>query len=79
MLYKVLLRELFDLRIKSNVADKISHHSFLASASCKTPAVSRIRMSWQDGGQSSSSVHANETYQGLLIHPEHDASIANWA
>ena len=35
-------------------------------------------MSWQDGGQSSSSGHAIEPYPGLLQHPPHDSSMQIW-
>ncbi|CAM0872000.1 unnamed protein product [Alopecurus aequalis] len=73
---QVLLDQLFDLKSKEQELqdqNKGLRKKFqLQDTSLGEKAA---HMSWQDGGQSSSSGHAIEPYPGLLQHPEHDSSM----
>uniref|UniRef100_A0ACD5XRC2 Uncharacterized protein n=1 Tax=Avena sativa TaxID=4498 RepID=A0ACD5XRC2_AVESA len=71
---RVLLDHLFDLKNKEQ--DLLDQNKELRKKLQETSlGENAAHMSWLDGGQSSSNVHAIDPYPGLVQHPDHDSSM----
>ena len=71
---RVLLDHLFDLKNKEQELQD-QNKELRKKLQETSLGENSVHMSWLDGGQSSSNVHAIEPYPGLVQHPDHDSSM----
>ncbi|TVU14948.1 hypothetical protein EJB05_38445 [Eragrostis curvula] len=72
---QMLLDQLFDLKSKEQELQDLNKDLRKKLQETSGSGENTLRISWEEGGHSSTSGNANEPYQGFLQHSENDSSL----